>query len=160
LGVLSNTEGRVASLHLHPIKSGELMQPVQEIEAVEQKGIRGNPRHFGMRRSNGEPSKRQVSLMEREQISEHAATLGLQTIAPGDVRSNIETTGINLVALVGKQVQVGEAILYFYEPRNPCEKMDRLCQGLRALMENDKQGVLAQIVKTGVVKVGDVVRVV
>lgn len=136
------------------------MRPVQEFEAVEQRGIRGNPRKFGViSRSTGLQSKRQVSLMEREQIAEHAAALGLETIAPGDVRANIETTGINLVALVGHEVQVGEAILYFYEARTPCEQMDRICDGLRDLMEDEKQGVLAQVVRTGIIRVGDSVEI-
>jgi MOSC domain-containing protein YiiM len=47
--------------------------------------------------------------------------------------------------------------LFFYEPRIPCEKMDRICQGLRALMENNRQGVLAQVVRTGIIRVGDTV---
>ncbi len=132
------------------------MRSVDQFEVVEQKGIRGNPRKFGVRsRSTGQPSKRQVTLIEREQIAEHAATLGLQTIAPGVVRSNIETTGIDLVALIGKQVQIGEAILYFYEGRTPCHKMDLICQGLRRLMENNRQGVLAQVIRSGLIKVGD-----
>jgi MOSC domain-containing protein YiiM len=150
--------GRVASLHLHPEKSGEPLRSVAQIEVVEQKGIRGNPRKFGVTsRSTGQPSKRQVTLIEREQIDEHAATLGLQTIAPGAVRSNIETTGIDLVALVGKQIQVGEAILFCYEARTPCEKMDRICQGLRAQMENSRQGVLAQVIRGGTIRLGDTI---
>ena len=148
--------GRVASLHLHPEKSGEPLRAVEQIEVVAQKGIVGNPRKFGViSRSTGQPSKRQVSLMEREQIADHAATLGLQSIPPGAVRSNIETSGIDLVALVGKQIQIGDAILFFYEARTPCEKMDRICRGLRALMENNRQGVLAQVVRNGVIRVGD-----
>lgn len=150
--------GRVASLHLHPEKSGEPLRSVKQIEVVELKGIRGNPRKFGaVSRSTGQPSKRQVSLIEREQIAEHAATLGLQTIPPGAVRSNVETSGIDLVALVGKEVRIGDAILFLYDARTPCEKMDRLCVGLRALMENNKQGVLAQVVRSGTIRVGDVI---
>jgi MOSC domain-containing protein YiiM len=156
--VSKNHTGRVASLHLHPDKGGDPMRAVQEFEAVERRGIRGNPRKFGvMSRTTGKQSKRQVSLIEREQIAEHAATLGLQTISPGAVRANIETDGINLVALVGHEVQIGEAILYLYEARIPCEKMDRICEGLRALMEDGKQGVLAQVVRSGVIRVGDAV---
>jgi len=151
-----NHTGRVASLHLHPEKAGEPMRSVDSFELVEQKGIRGNPRKFGaISRSTGQPSKRQVTLMEREQMAEHAVALGLQTIAPGAVRSNIETLGVNLVALIGKQIQVGTATLLFYEARTPCEKMDRICQGLRELMKNQKQGVLAQVVRGGVIRVGD-----
>lgn len=134
------------------------MRSVETVEVVEQKGIRGNPRKFGVNsRSTGKPSKRQVSLMEREQIAGHAAALGLERIAPGAVRANIETSGVNLVALVGRHVQIGDAILYFYEPRTPCEKMDRIYTGLRALMEKDRQGVLAQVVRGGVIRVGSTI---
>jgi len=152
--------GRVASLHLHPIKAGEPLQTVEAIELVEGKGIVGEPRYFGrVSKTSGEPSKRQVTLMEREQIADHAVALGLQSIPPGAVRSNIETSGLDLVALVGKQVQMGEAILLLYAPRDPCEQMDAVCQGLRQLMMNDRQGVLAQVVRSGKVRIGDDIRV-
>ncbi len=148
--------GRVVSLHLHPEKSGDPMRSVAQIEVVAGKGIRGNPRKFGaISRSTGRPSKRQVTLIERKQIAEHAARLGLKSIPPGVVRSNLETSAIDLTALVGSEVRVGEAILFFYEARTPCHKMDRICQGLRELMENGKQGVLAQVIRGGIVRVGD-----
>lgn len=151
--------GRVASLHLHPDKPGEPLRAIEQIEAVEQKGILGNPRKFGViSRSTGQPSKRQVTLIEREQIGEHAAALGLEKITPGAVRSNIETLGIDLIALIGKEVQIGTAVLLFYDARTPCEKMDRICPGLRALMENRKQGVLAQVVRGGVIRVNDAIQ--
>ena len=153
---MAELTGRVASLHLHPEKGGEPLRSMEQIEVVAEKGIVGNPRKFGViSRGTGQPSKRQVSLMEREQIAEHAATLGLQGIPPGVVRSNIETNGIDLIALVGKQIQIGDAIRFFYEARTPCEKMDRICRGLRELMENNRQGVLAQVVRSGVIRVGD-----
>ena len=50
-----------------------------------------------------QPIRRQISLIEREQIAEHAAALGLQSIPAGGVRSNIETFGINLIAVVGRE---------------------------------------------------------
>src|SRR5262245_59120948 len=155
---MSETAGRVASLHLHPEKGGEPMRAVEQIEVVAQKGILGNPRKFGViSRSTGQPSKRQVTLIEREQIAEHAAALGLQTILPGAVRSNIETLGVDLIEWIGREIQIGEATLLFYEARTPCEQMDRICMGLRELMENRRQGVLAQVVRGGVIRVGDAV---
>jgi MOSC domain-containing protein YiiM len=153
---MTEPNGLVASLHLHPEKGGEPLRSVEQIEVVAEKGIFGNPRKFGVTsRSTGQPSKRQVSVIEREQIAEHAAALGLQSIPPGAARSNIETSGIDLIALVGRQIQIGEAILFFYEARTPCEKMDRICPGLRALMENNRQGVLAQVIRSGIIRVGD-----
>ena len=62
--------GRVASLHLHPEQPGVAMNSVEMIEVVLQKGIVGNGRYFGrIRRISGEPGKRQVTLIEREQIA-------------------------------------------------------------------------------------------
>jgi MOSC domain-containing protein YiiM len=156
--VSSSVVGRVASLHLHPAESGAAFAGVEEIKLVAGKGIQGEPRYFGkISRSTGQPSRRQVSLIEREQIAEHAVALGVQSISPGRVRSNIETEGIDLVQLIGKRVKIGKAILFFYEGRTPCRQMDDICNGLRALMENNRQGVMAEIVQSGTVRLRDVI---
>lgn len=155
----AHVSGHVLSLYLHPDKPGDPMRAVESFEVVVEKGIAGNGRYFGrISRGSGQPSKRQLSLMEREQIDEHAATLGLPSIPAGAVRANIETSGIDLITLIERDVQVGSAILFFYEPRTPCEKMDRICQGLRTLMQDRQQGVLAQVIQPGTIRVGDLIR--
>jgi|SRR4051812_17641924 MOSC domain-containing protein YiiM len=152
--------GKVASLHLHPREPGQPLTPVESIEVMAGKGISGEPRYFGrVSRNSGKPSRRQLSLIEREQIAEHAATLGLETIAPGAVRANIETEGIELVAQVGSEVEIGGAVILLYAPRDPCSKMDAICQGLRELMLNDRQGVMAEVVRSGNIRVGDTIKV-
>jgi len=153
---LARGTGRVASLHLHPQQAGTPLTGVDEIEVIEAKGILDEPRYFG--RANPEtqePNKRQLTLIEREQIADHAAALGLESIAPGAVRSNIETLGIDLVALVGERIEIGEALLLIYKPRDPCAKMDVVCQGLRQRMMDNRQGVLAQVLRSGKIRVGD-----
>jgi MOSC domain-containing protein YiiM len=151
--------GHVVSLHLHPAVSGAPLQAVESVEVVEGKGVAGDARYFGrLSRDTGQPSRRQVSLIEREQITEHATALGLPAIAPGAVRSNIETAGINLIALLGREIVIGEAVLRLYAPREPCAKMDAICQGLRARMMDRRQGVLAEVVRGGKVCVGDAIR--
>jgi MOSC domain-containing protein YiiM len=148
--------GHVASLHLHPAESGQPLQAVEAFEIVEGKGIAGDARYFGrLSRDTGQPSRRQVTLIEREQIAEHAAGLGLPAIAPGAVRSNVETAGINLIALLGREIGIGEAVLRLYAPRDPCAKMDAICQGLRARMMDQRQGILAEVVRSGTVRVRD-----
>ena len=150
--------GHVASLHLHPAESGAPLQSVESVEMVEEKGVAGDARFFGrLSRDTGQPRRRQVTLIEREQIAEHATVLGLPAIAPGAVRSNIETTGINLIALLGREIEIGEAVLRLYAPRDPCAKMDAICQGLRARMMDQRQGVLAEVVRSGAVRVGDTI---
>ncbi|MBI3743882.1 MAG: MOSC domain-containing protein, partial [Chloroflexi bacterium] len=138
--------GRVASLHLHPLKGGEPFTRAETISLVAGKGIEGNPRYFDR------GSRRQVTLIAREQIAAHANALGVERFEPGAVRSNIETEGVDLNALVDRDVRVGGAVLHIYTPRTPCHKMDALHNGLRALMENGRQGVLAQVVQSGVIR--------
>lgn len=151
--------GRVASLHLHPVEPGAPLTSIDSIEVATGQGIIGEPRYFGrINRTTGKPGGRQVSLIEREQIAGHATALGLETIPPGAVRSNIETLGIDLVALVGREVEIGDAVLFLCEPRTPCAKMDAICTGLRAMMENNRQGVLAQVVRPGRIRVNGAIR--
>jgi MOSC domain-containing protein YiiM len=155
---LSAPSPRVVSLHLHPAESGSRLQAVNEIELVAGKGIVGEPRYFGkISRRTGKPSRRQVSLIEREQIAKHAATLGLQSIPPGIVRSNIETEGIDLIQHIGTEIKIGEAVLFLYEGRTPCAQMDAICMGLKGLMENNRQGVMAEVVRSGVVRCQDLI---
>jgi MOSC domain-containing protein YiiM len=144
--------GKVASLHLHSVLPWERMQDVFSMELVAGKGIAGNRRYFNR------PTRRQVTLIEREQLAEHAAMLDLEEIAPGRVRSNIETTGIWFRELIGKRIQIGSsAVLFLYEARIPCHKMEAIAPGLRRLMENGKQGVLAQVIASGVIQTGDAI---
>ncbi len=150
--------GRIVSLHLHPATAGEPLADAIELELVMDKGIIGDERYFGRLNREGQPSRRQVTLIEREQLGEHAAALGLTEIPPGAVRANIETAGIDLVALIGGEIDVGTARLRFYAPRDPCAKMDAICAGLRERMLDSRQGVLAEVVRSGVVRIGDAVR--
>ena len=148
--------GRIASLHLHSAEPGTPLQAVEAIELIAAQGIQGDNRYFGpLSRDTGQPTRRQVTLIEREQIAEHAVAHGLPSIPPGAVRSNIETTDINLISLLGREVEIGSAVLLLHSPRDPCAKMDAICQGLRALMMDNRQGVLAQVVRSGTVRVGD-----
>lgn len=152
------SSARVASIHLHPAESGTPMQSVNEIEVVAGKGIAGEPRYFAkISRRTGQPSRRQISMIEREQIAEHAAALGLQSIPPGAVRANIETSGIDLIQLIGRQIQIGDAVLFLYEARKPCEQMNAICAGLRDLMENSRQGVMAEVVQPGAIRCQDLI---
>src|SRR5438477_7722415 len=95
------TKGRVASLHIHPSEAEGVMLSVEKITLIEGKGILEDARYFDRKDRDGQPRKRQVTLIEREQIGEHAAVLALQGIAPGRVRSNIETEGISLTECLG-----------------------------------------------------------
>jgi len=153
-----SSRGRVASLHLHPLEPGAPLHPADQVELAAGKGMVEDNRYFGrLSRTSGEPSRRQVTLIGREEISEHAAALGMQSIPPGAVRANIETLGVDLLSLLGRKVAIGNALLSFYEARTPCAKMDAICQGLREAMKNQRQGVLAEVIEPGLISVGDLI---
>ena len=98
-----------------------------------------------------------VPLAVRDFVASNIRSLGLEDWSlvlflqkyiaagfPDRARANIETEGIDLVQMIGKRVKIGEAILFFYEGRTPCRQMDAICNGLRGLMENNRQGVMAE----------------
>ena len=147
------SKARVASLHLHPTQGGDPMDPAALLELEAGKGIAGNRRYFDR------GSRRQVSLIEREQMTAHAVALGRGPFQPGDARSDIETEGIDLVPLVGKRLAIGTAVIEIYAPRDPCAKMDALAPGLRALMVPQRQGVMATVIHSGTVCGGDGIRI-
>jgi hypothetical protein len=156
---VARVNGRVASLHLHPPKAGGRMTDTAEIEVVAGKGIESEPRYFERTNRFGKQSRRHMTLIEREIVSAHGETLKA-TIPPGLVKSNVETTGVDLISLIGKKVQIGDAILFFYEPRLPCDQMDRIIPGMRLLMCDKRQGVIAEVVQSGRIKIGDELRIV
>lgn len=151
--------GVVASLHVHSTRSAEPMLNVTALRLVADKGIQEDKRYFDRLDRVGRPRRRQVTLMEREQIAAHADALNLPEIPSGAVRANIETGGISLIECIGKELQIGEAVIRLYEARTPCSQMDVIAKGLRELMENSRQGVLAQVIQSGLVRIGDKIRV-
>ena len=151
--------GVVASLHVHSTRSAGSMVDLTALTLVAQKGIQEDKRYFDRQDRAGHPRRRQVTLIEREQISAHADALNLPQIPPGAVRANIETTGISLIECIGKQLQIGEAVIRVYEARTPCSQMDLIVKGLRELMDNSRQGVLAIVIQSGAVRIGDKIRI-
>ncbi len=124
---------------------------VKRFELIADVGIKQN----GGNRNYGNNGRRQVSLIEREQLREHAADLAKPYFSPGQVRANIETEGIKLVALIGSNISIGKTKLQIIEARTPCNKMDKISPGLRKKMENEKQGVLAEVIQSGIIQEGD-----
>lgn len=143
--------GFAVSLHLHPAIAGEPLLSVEEFTVVVGKGIKSNGEGRMFDRNN----LRQVSLIEREQLAKHAESLGHPGFAPGEARSNIETKGLDLIKLIGRNIRIGEAELRIYQSRTPCHKMDLLAPGLRERMMDGQQGIMAEVVQSGIIRAGD-----
>jgi MOSC domain-containing protein YiiM len=87
--------------------------------------------------------------------AEHLRALGVE---PGRIRENLTVEGTDVHEWpVGQRVRVGDAEFEITEECEPCHKMDALRDGLRAQLEG-KRGMLARVVRTGEVAVGDEIR--
>ncbi|RFA27235.1 MOSC domain-containing protein [Alkalilimnicola ehrlichii] len=135
--------------------------PVGARDAVEVRrgcGIVGD-RHF---RPNGANAADQITLIEQEAVTAFNEAHGL-SVAPWELRRNLVTEGIDLNALVGREFQVGAVRLRGIELCEPCATVGRLLQQpelsptqvIKALM--GKGGLRAEIVSTGVIRIGDAV---
>ena len=117
------------------------MEELNEAEFLFDKGIAGCIH-------GRKGSKRQVLLMEREIIEK-------LRLAPGIVKENVTTQGIDLALLTeGQRLAIGEAVLEVTEPCHPCERMDAIRLGLQEELRGQR-GVLCRVLSAGRIKVGD-----
>lgn len=120
---------------------------------------------FHARRNPDAPNLRQVHLIH-EELFDELRTSGFQ-VRPGDIGENVTTRGLDLLALpTGTILQVGnEAVIEITGLRNPCRQIDAFAKGLTAaVLGRDAQGqlirkagVMAIVVKSGDVTVGDAI---
>ncbi|MFK8022744.1 MAG: MOSC domain-containing protein [Ilumatobacter sp.] len=144
-------------------------QPVESIDLIAGLGVDGDA-HMGARVKHRsrvkadptQPNLRQVHLIASELLDE-VNTEGYN-VAPGDLGENITTAGIDLINQpVGTSLRIGDAVLTLTGLRNPCVQIDAFATGLQGRMlgrDDDgklvrKTGVMAVVVRGGMVAVGD-----
>ena len=134
--------GQVVFLQLGR-KKKKPMAPAPSLKVVEDLGVEGD--HHAKPRSS-----RQVLFMAEENCD----AFGL---APGEVRENIVTRGIDLQALPsGTRLEIGDAVFEITKDCEPCVFIERLRPGLRAQMER-RRGMLARVLRSGEIRVGDAI---
>jgi MOSC domain-containing protein YiiM len=117
------------------------MKEMEEAELIEDKGLRGCIH-------GRKGTKRQVLLMDCE-------TLGRFGIAPGAVKENITTRGIDFQTLnEGQQIRVGGSLLEITIPCDPCPRMDEIRMGLQQELRGQR-GWLCKVVEGGKIRRGD-----
>jgi MOSC domain-containing protein YiiM len=97
-------------------------------------------------------SKRQVLLMDAE-------TLQLLGVAPGMVKENITSRGLDLKQISeGRRLRVGEAVLEATIPCDPCDRMEEIRAGLREELRG-RRGWLFRVIEGGVARPGDSIEI-
>ena len=149
--------------------------PVQVVRLVAGLGVEGDA-HAGLTMQHRSrwvkqrtvPNLRQVHLIHAELLDDLAAQ-GF-AIAPAQMGENVTTRDIALLSLsTGTQLRLGdEAVIELTGLRNPCFKLDAIADGLmQAVLEKGpgktlirKAGVMAVVIVSGEVRVGDAIAVV
>ena len=117
-------------------------------------GLEGD--HFASQYSD----KRQVTLIQQEHLDAVASMLGREEIDPRMTRRNVVIKGINLHALINRKFLIGEVVLEGTGHCHPCSRMEEnLGKGGYNAMRGHG-GLTARITKSGVISVGDKVRLV
>jgi MOSC domain-containing protein YiiM len=81
-------------------------------------------------------------------------------VEPGAIRENITIEGADVEKWpVGQRVRVGAAEFEITMVCDPCHRMDELRPGLRSELQG-KRGMLARVVESGEVAVGDEIELV
>ncbi len=140
--------GHLTWIGLRPARRANMLTPVSAVLTAGC-GIEGD------RYRTSRDGARQVTLVAAEDIAAVAAFLGRDTIAPGLLRRNFVTRGVNLVALKGQRFRVGAAVLEGSGDCAPCSRMEEaLGEGGYNAMRGHG-GITARIIESGEVCVGD-----
>lgn len=131
---------------------GEPTVGVEEVKAMENVGLEGDP--YVAAGEYGEPGRgHQLTLITREEI-EALAEKGV-TLHPGESRRQLETRGVDLKSLIGKRFRVGEVECLGVRVCAPCQPLQNMTGKPVLLGLKGKGGLRADIVSTGVIRVGD-----
>ncbi|MBX2883041.1 MAG: MOSC domain-containing protein [Granulosicoccus sp.] len=106
-------------------------------------------------RYHGSSGKRHVTILQHEHLATIASLLHVDTIDPASLRRNLTVTGINLLALKGKQFLIGSARLEYTGLCHPCSRMEELLGsgGYNALRGHG--GITARVLSNGTIKLND-----
>ena len=125
------------------------MQAIDTAVLDPEQGLIGD--HYSSRTGGA----RHVTLIQTEHLSAIAAHLGLDAVAPEQLRRNIVVAGINLAALKGRRFTLGGAVLEATGECHPCAQMEEILGtgGYNAVRGHG--GLTARVVTGGVVRLGD-----
>jgi MOSC domain-containing protein YiiM len=149
--------GRLAAIYIGDRK-GEALHTIEHVEALAGHGLVGDRycRQEGTFSKPGSPD-REVTLIETEALEALANEAEIR-LESHQARRNLLTHGVPLNHLVGKEFQVGQVVLKGIRLCEPCGHLEALTvKGIQTGLCH-RGGLRAQIVRGGILRTGDVVR--
>jgi MOSC domain-containing protein YiiM len=126
-------------------KRRESMEALDRARVFENEGVEGCAHRRG--------GKRNVLFVAIEDLES-------LDVAPGAVKENFTVRGADVMRWpVGQRLEIGDAEFEISMVCDPCENMEKIRPGLQAQIDG-KRGMLARVLTTGDVAVGDEIRLV
>lgn len=141
---------KVIAIYISPTAGG-IMQKKEEVEAIAGAGLKGDRYCSGQGSFNKNQSgKRQVTLI-------NGLFFKGSGFAYADSRRNIITEGAELMWLIGREFQIGEAIFKGVKYCDPCNRPSKLSGNTRSFKEMflDRGGLVAEVIKGGKIRTND-----
>jgi MOSC domain-containing protein YiiM len=126
-------------------KRRELMEPLESARVFENEGVEGCAHRRG--------GKRNVLFVALEDLES-------LDVVPGAVKENFTVRDADVMQWpVGQRLEIGDAEFEVSMVCDPCENMEKIRPGLQEELEGTR-GMLARVIRTGDVAVGDEIRLV
>ena len=98
---------------------------------------------------------RQVTLIQSELLAAIASHLGRSEVRPDELRRNVVTRGINLLALKEKRFRLGAAVLETTGECHPCSRMEEILGVGGYNAARGLGGITARVAEGGFVGLSD-----
>jgi MOSC domain-containing protein YiiM len=136
---------------------GSPMRSVESAVAVPGQGLLGDRYQTGTGEWSYDPRLYDdVTLVAVEALAAAGAEYGVRLEA-GLSRRNLETSGVDLDALIGRRFLVGEVVLRGERPCEPCSYLDRVTGQPAKEALRGRGGLRATVISGGCLRVGDLV---
>ena len=135
------------------VKHGEFHRvPIDTVKLIANHGIEDDHKA-------GRNPKRHLNIMMRETLDD-LAEVGFKT-APGEMGEQIQIQGIDIESLpIGTHLKIGEsAVVRLNKPRTGCIWLEHI-QGQSYEQTANKLGIMATVLETGDIHIGDTVSVI
>ena len=144
-------QGEVRWIGVRPQRRAAMIS-LKEVFASSETGLDGD-------RYQGQTGKRHVTLVQEEHLAVIRSCSESELVKPEDLRRNIVISGINLLALKSRVIEIGTAQLEVTGLCHPCSRMETNlgAGGYNAMRGHG--GITARILSDGTIKVGDFLRI-
>jgi MOSC domain-containing protein YiiM len=151
--------GRVLEIWTAPRAAAPMVRQL-EVQAIAGVGLAGDRYALGGGTWARYPQlEKQVTLIDADEVTAAGREAGVDLL-PRDTRRNVVTGGIELPALVGSYVAVGEVLLFGSKRCPPCRHLERLTGHSLLQTLATRGGINAAVFAGGLIRPGDAVRAV